>query len=136
MFREEWLRETARETGLVKRERKIDPTIMFWVYLLASPYAFFISRIRKNTDPEIVSIEEGVPETKRKVLFGKIANECKEQISVKDIDAIVKIALKRRAYKGKQKNDEMKVRLIAVYNEEKEKYHIYITNIKQMLLIF
>jgi hypothetical protein len=27
MFPEEWLRETARETGLIKRERKIDPTI-------------------------------------------------------------------------------------------------------------
>jgi putative transposase len=29
MFPEEWLRETARETGLIKRERKIDPTIIF-----------------------------------------------------------------------------------------------------------
>jgi len=26
MFPEVWLRETARETGLIKRERKIDPT--------------------------------------------------------------------------------------------------------------
>ena len=35
MFPEEWLRETARETGLIKRERKIDPTIMFWVLTLS-----------------------------------------------------------------------------------------------------
>ncbi len=34
------------------------------------------------------------------------------------------IAFKRRAYNGKQKNDEMKARLVAVYNEEEEKYHI------------
>jgi len=35
MFPEEWLRQTARETGLIKRERKIDPTIMFWVLTLS-----------------------------------------------------------------------------------------------------
>ena len=35
MFPEKWLRETARETCLIKRERKIDPTIMFWVLTLS-----------------------------------------------------------------------------------------------------
>ena len=30
MFPEKWLRETVRETGLIKRKRKIDPTIIFW----------------------------------------------------------------------------------------------------------
>ncbi len=35
MFPPEWLRATARETGLVKRERKIDPLIMFWVLTLS-----------------------------------------------------------------------------------------------------
>lgn len=31
IFSPEWLRDTARKTGFVKRERKIAPTIMFWV---------------------------------------------------------------------------------------------------------
>jgi len=35
MFSPEWLRETARETELVKRERKIDPVVMFWVLTLS-----------------------------------------------------------------------------------------------------
>ena len=35
MFPPEWLRETARETRLVKRERKIDPVIMFWVLTMS-----------------------------------------------------------------------------------------------------
>lgn len=35
MFPEEWLRETAKETGLIKRECKIDPTIIFWVLTLS-----------------------------------------------------------------------------------------------------
>jgi IS4 transposase len=95
---------------------------------------YFVSRIRKNMDPVIVSIEEGVPKTKREAFIGKTVNECVEQLSGKDVDAIVKIAFKRRAYKGKQKNDEMKVRLVAVYNVEEEKYHIYITNIQKDIL--
>jgi len=35
MFPDEWVRETARDIGLIKRERKIDPTIMFWVLTLS-----------------------------------------------------------------------------------------------------
>jgi len=31
MFPEEWLRQTAKEIGLIVRERKIDPVIIFWV---------------------------------------------------------------------------------------------------------
>ena len=34
MFPEDFLRNTARETGVVKRERKIDPVILFWVLTL------------------------------------------------------------------------------------------------------
>jgi len=34
LFPPEWLRKTARETGFVKRERKIDPALMFWALVL------------------------------------------------------------------------------------------------------
>jgi len=30
MFESKWIREKAREVGLIERERKIDPVIMFW----------------------------------------------------------------------------------------------------------
>ena len=40
MFPEDFLRNTARETGVVKRERKIDPVILFWVLTLGLVYAF------------------------------------------------------------------------------------------------
>ena len=95
---------------------------------------FFVSRIKKNMDPLIVSIEEGMPKKKRKEFIGKTVNECLTKLPGKNIDVIVKIAFKRRAYKGKQKQDEMKVRLVAVYNEDEEKYHIYITNIRKDIL--
>ena len=34
MFPEEWLGITARETDLIKCERKIDLTVIFWVLTL------------------------------------------------------------------------------------------------------
>jgi hypothetical protein len=34
MFPEDFLRNTARETGVVERERKIDVVILFWVTTL------------------------------------------------------------------------------------------------------
>jgi hypothetical protein len=34
LFSAEWLRKTAKETGFVKRERKIGPALMFWVLVL------------------------------------------------------------------------------------------------------
>ncbi|AKB51790.1 Mobile element protein [Methanosarcina barkeri str. Wiesmoor] len=95
---------------------------------------YFVSRIRKNMDPILVSIEEGLSKTKSKEFAGKPVSECIKQLSGKDIDAVVKIEFKRREYKGKQKQDEMIVRLVAVYNDEDEKYHIYITNIQKDIL--
>ena len=35
MFSPEFLRETAAKTGLIKRERKIDAVIIFWVLVLS-----------------------------------------------------------------------------------------------------
>ncbi len=42
MFPEEWLRQTAKETGLIVRERKIDPVIIFWVLTLSLVYAYSV----------------------------------------------------------------------------------------------
>ena len=45
MFPEDFLRNTARETGVVIRERKIDPVILFWVLTLGFGVRF-LSTIR------------------------------------------------------------------------------------------
>jgi len=95
---------------------------------------FFVSRIKKNMDPIIVSIDEGVTKTKCKEFIGKPTSKCIQQLSGKNVDAVVRIAFKRRKYKGKQKKDEMRVRLVAVYNDKDEKHHIYITNIQKDVL--
>ena len=45
MFPEDFLRDTARESGFVIRERKIDPVILFWVLTLGFGVRF-LSTIR------------------------------------------------------------------------------------------
>jgi hypothetical protein len=45
MFPEDFLRNTARETGVVERERKIDVVILFWVITLGFGVRF-LSAIR------------------------------------------------------------------------------------------
>jgi len=43
MFPVEWLRETAKRTGFIKRERKIMPEVFFWVIVLG--YGPFLGTI-------------------------------------------------------------------------------------------
>jgi len=43
MFSEEFLRNTAQKTGLIKRQRKIDPVTFFWVLILGFGVDFLIS---------------------------------------------------------------------------------------------
>ncbi len=40
LFPESFFRKTAVETGFVKRNRKIDPVIMFWVVVLGFGVSF------------------------------------------------------------------------------------------------
>jgi putative transposase len=95
---------------------------------------FFVTRIKKNMDPIVVSIEEGVPKIKCKEFIGKSTKKCIQQLPGKYFDAVVKIAFKRRKYKDHQRKDEMRVRLVAVYNDEDKQHHIYITNIQKDVL--
>jgi hypothetical protein len=36
MFSVKWLRDAAKRTGFIKRERKISPEVFFWVLVLGS----------------------------------------------------------------------------------------------------
>jgi IS4 transposase len=52
----------------------------------------------------------------------------------KVLDVDVEVTFNRRAYQGKEKKDNEQFRLVAVYNEDDDKYHLYITNLSQDLL--
>jgi len=40
MFESKWIREKARESGLIERERKIDPVIMFWTLAIVMAHNY------------------------------------------------------------------------------------------------
>ncbi len=63
--------------------------------------------------------------------MGKCVSECIKQLSGKDLDSIVKIAFKRRKYKDKQNQNEMRVHFVALYNDEDKNYHIYNTHLER-----
>ena len=44
------------------------------------------------------------------------------------MDAEVEVTFSRRAYKGKKAKDSILFRLVAIYNHEANRYHVYITN--------
>ncbi len=50
------------------------------------------------------------------------------------LDVEVEISFKRRKYNDKERLDTEKFRLIAVFNEDEEKYHMYLTNISKDIL--
>lgn len=45
------------------------------------------------------------------------------------LDVEVEVRFKRREYRGKQRKETVRFRLVAAYNEEDREYHTYITNI-------
>jgi IS4 transposase len=92
---------------------------------------YFISRWKKVANPTIISVTGGFSEDFQEKIVGKKLSEIISRLPKNGIlDAMVEVSFKRRIYKGQQKQDTQSFRLVGVYNEESEKYHIYLTNIQ------
>ncbi len=50
------------------------------------------------------------------------------------LDVEIEVSFKRREYKEVKRPDTHRFRLVAIYNDEDEKYHSYITNINSDIL--
>ena len=64
---------------------------------------------------------------------GKYLSEILSKLKRQVLDVEVEISFKRPNYNGKSKTriDTERFRLVAVYNEDKENYHVYLTNISK-----
>jgi putative transposase len=89
---------------------------------------FFISRLKNGVNPLIIKTNS-VCRGHSINIEGKRLNEILSKLKRQVIDVEVEIVFKRRKYNGKQSKDVKRFRLIAIYNVEDEKYHVYITNI-------
>ncbi len=89
---------------------------------------FFVSRLKNNTNPTIIN--SNISYRGRSIdIEGRTLQEVLPKLKRQILDVNIEVSFKRRSYKSKQKEDQEKFRMVAVFNEEEEKYHLYITNI-------
>jgi len=89
---------------------------------------FFVSRLKGTADPMIISVNSICRGNSIDVI-GKRVSEVIPKLTRQILDVEVEIRIKRRRYEGKQRTDVVRFRMIAVYNKEEKKYHMYLTNI-------
>jgi IS4 transposase len=94
---------------------------------------FFITRVKANADPVITQVYSTC-RGRAMDLAGQPLSEVLPKVKRQVVDAEVEVSFRRRAYNGKRKGDVSRFRLVMVYNEEDEKYHIYLTNISSGIL--
>jgi len=91
---------------------------------------YFVSRLKGSADPLIVDVYNTCPGNSIDVK-GKYLSEILPKLKRQVLDVEVEISFKKPNYNGKSKTrtDTERFRLVAVYNIDEEKYHIYLTNI-------
>ncbi len=89
---------------------------------------FFVSRLKGSADPLIVGVHSVCRGNSIDVI-GKYISEIIPKLKRQMLDVEVEVSFKRRKYNGKERMDTERFRLVAVFNEDEEKYHVYLTNI-------
>lgn len=89
---------------------------------------FFISRVKDNANPEIVSVNRRW-RGRSVTIEGKKLKEVLAELQRDIIDCEVEVSFRRRVYNGKRSGATMTLRLVGVKNKETGKYHLYFTNV-------
>ena len=119
------------------RDRIILVDLGFYKYALFSKIqtngGYFVSRMKSNANPVILGLNKGCNLVESKIK-GKNLAEILKGLNGEILD--LKIGIKYyKNKKGAQREQILEeFRLVAIYNEEDEKYHVYITNISDELL--
>jgi len=94
---------------------------------------YFVSRLKSNANPLILEVNRR--HRGRSIdIKGEHLQDVLKNLKRQVLDVEVEVAFKRRAYRGKEKKDDEQFRLIAIYNQDDDEYHLYITNISPELL--
>lgn len=118
------------------RDRIILIDLGFYKYEIFSKIknhgGYFVSRMKSNANPLILGLNKGCKLDERKIKGKKLAEILKD-LNGEVLDSRIEIKYYNKKLGNKEKNfDEF--RLVAIYNDEDEKYHVYITNISDVLL--
>jgi putative transposase len=94
---------------------------------------YFVSRLKSNANPLI--IETNRTHRGRSIdVRGKHLQDVLKDLKRQVLDVEIEVTFNRRAYRGKEKKDNEQFRLVAVFNEDDDKHHLYITNLSPDLL--
>ena len=94
---------------------------------------YFVSRLKSNANPLILEVNRTYRGRSIEIQ-GKHLQDVLNNLKRQVLDVDVEVVFNRRAYQGKERKDSERFRLVAVYNADEEKYHLYITNISTDLL--
>jgi IS4 transposase len=89
---------------------------------------YFVSRLKNNSNPLIIKANRSWKGQSIDVV-GCYLKDILPKLKRQVLDVEIEVSFKRRAYNGKNRSDAHRFRLVAIYNEEEQKYHSYITNI-------
>src|SRR3972149_690086 len=104
LFPKEWLRNAAKETGLIKRERKIEAFVMLWTLVFSfgahlprnlakikENEGYFVSRLKGSADPLIIDVYNACPGNSIDVK-GKYLSEILPKLKRQVLDVEVEIS--------------------------------------------
>jgi len=89
---------------------------------------YFISRLKSSANPLIVAVNSLCRGNSIDVR-GKHLKEVLPRLKRGILDVYVEVPIRRRQYGKNHRSDTVRFRLVAVYNDEEKKYHIYLTDI-------
>ncbi|GCC10137.1 transposase DDE domain protein [archaeon] len=92
----------------------------------------FVTRLKNGAYPLITGENLKCRDNTIDVV-GKRISDVLPKLKRQVLDVEVEVSFRRRAYRGKE-DDTCQFRLVAVYNDEARKYHLYITDISVGML--
>lgn len=89
---------------------------------------WFVTRLKPNANPRIV---EELRDWRGNAIFlsGKRLHSVLDDLHRDVIDVRIKVSFRRRSYNGSRSGATRTFRLVGIWNEDAEKYHLYVTNL-------
>ncbi len=100
---------------------------------IAENGGYFLSRVQTTVNPRLIRSLR-THRGNALELEGKSWKEVEPHLRREVLDAQVEIDFRRRTYNDRQRGDTLTARLVAVWNEEVRKYHLYLTNVPPEVL--
>jgi IS4 transposase len=89
---------------------------------------FFLTRLKVNANPLITAAHRAWRGASVKIV-GERLQDVLGRLQRKVIDVEIEANFSRRVYSGKRSGAKARFRLVGVFNEETDRYHLYVTNL-------